>query len=233
MNNPGSIVAVIPARGGSRRIPRKNLVPLLGKPLLAYTVEAALESQVAEWVIVSTNSTEIADVARRYGAEVVERPEEISHDTASTESALLHVVGVLRASGWDPEFVLTLPPTSPLRSAASIRSFVAAFRERMDLFDAMISVTEDFGDYWIRVGPETYERLFKDAPRRRQDRTPIYDENSAMYITRTSSLVRTGSVLGSSVTAFVLDPVEAIDINEPADLEWAELHLRRRGRTDE
>src|SRR5712691_326024 len=132
------LVAVIPARGGSKRIPNKNIAPLLGKPLLAYTIQAAQEAQVVERVIVSTDSEQIADVARQYGAEVIHRPPELAHETASTESALIHVIETLAGQDKHPEWILTLPPTSPLRTSQTIANFIAAYIALADRFDAMI-----------------------------------------------------------------------------------------------
>lgn len=223
-----SLAAVIPARGGSRSIPDKNIHPLLGRPLLAYTVEAALGAEVAERVVVSTDSPRIAAVARELGAEVLERPAEISGDTASTESALLHALDVLATGGFAPAFVLTLQPTSPLRSAGSVRRFVAAYEAVADRFDAMLSVTEDRAFKWVRGGDESLSPLFPGSPRRRQDRSPLYSEDSALYISRVEALRATGSIFGRSAAGFVLDPLEAVDVNEPADLAWAEFLLRRR-----
>jgi CMP-N,N'-diacetyllegionaminic acid synthase len=224
------MVAVIPARGGSKGIPGKNIRLLNGRPLLAYTIEAALEADVARHVLVSTDSDEIAAVALEYGAEVIRRPEEISHDTASTESALLHAVDfVVKTRGWSPGHILTLPPTSPLRSASTIKEAVGHYRSVMAEFDALLTLTENRGDFWRRDLQGNFSRLFPDAPRRRQEREPLFLENSAVYITRTSSLVETGSILGRKCTGFVIPDIEATDINEPIDLKWAEFLLEAKG----
>jgi CMP-N,N'-diacetyllegionaminic acid synthase len=222
------LVIVIPARGGSKRIPDKNIAPLAGKPLLAWTVEAALQSAVSRAVLVSTDSPRIAAVGRQHGARVVERPPALASDDTSTEAVLLHALVLMANTAWSPRYVLTLPPTSPLRTASTIRKFVSAFGAHRDRFDAMISLTEDRGDYWLAGENGAYSRLFPDAPRRQQGRTPLYEENSALYLTRVDALRQTGSILGRSVAGFVLDPVEAVDINDPLDLAWAEFLLARR-----
>jgi CMP-N-acetylneuraminic acid synthetase len=224
--NSLELAAIIPARGGSKGIPGKNIRLLNGKPLLTYTIESALESRVAKDVFVSTDSEEIMRVAEASGASVINRPPEISHDTASTESALLHGVDFIKANhGWNPEYILTLPPTSPLRKAETIRKFISSFIPVCNEYDAMLSFTECRGDYWIKAN-EDFSRLFPDAPRRRQDRKPLYLENSAMYVTKTESLIVTGSILGRNCTGFVINEIEAIDINEPLDLQWAEFVLK-------
>lgn len=221
MNN--NIVVIIPARGGSKGIPKKNIALLKGKPLLAYTIESAIESMVAKEIFVSTDSEEIAKIAIKYGSKVIMRPAEISHDTASTESALIHAIETIRQEyNWMPDYVLTLPPTSPLRSAETIRKFVKYFLSLNDKYDAMLSLTVNRGDFWRKDSQGNFIRLFPDAPRRRQDREPLYLENSAIYITKTESLLTTNSILGKRCTGFILDDIEATDINEPIDLLWAE-----------
>ncbi|MCU0723789.1 MAG: acylneuraminate cytidylyltransferase family protein, partial [Planctomycetes bacterium] len=112
----GDCLAIIPARGGSKGIPRKNLRPLGGKPLVVHSVDQALVCPRVGRVVVSTDDAEIAEVSRRAGAEVVERPAAISGDTASSESALLHVLDARKARGEeDPSLVVFLQATSPLR----------------------------------------------------------------------------------------------------------------------
>jgi CMP-N,N'-diacetyllegionaminic acid synthase len=224
------LVAVIPARGGSKRIPNKNISPLAGKPLLAYTIEAAQASGVVDRILVSTDSNAISQLAREFGAEVLMRPTELATDASSTESVLLHALDILMKEGVQPPAVLTLPPTSPLRSAETIRAFVAAFEQLPAEIDALISLTENRGDFWLKKeeGTEQWARLFPDAPRRRQDREPLYEENSALYLTRVAALRQTQSILGKRVAGYVIDSQEAVDINEPLDLLWAAFLLEKR-----
>lgn len=223
MENKNNIVIIIPARGGSKGIVKKNIALLKGKPLLAYTIESAIESMVAKEIFVSTDSEEIAEVAKKYGSKVIMRPAEISHDTASTESSLVHAIKTIRQNyNWMPDYVLTLPPTSPLRSAKTIKEFVKYFLSLNDKYDAMLSLTVHRGDFWRKDSLGNFVRLFPDAPRRRQDREPLYLENSAIYLTKTESLLKTNSILGKHCTGFIINDIEATDINEPIDLLWAE-----------
>lgn len=222
-----NIVAIIPARGGSKGIPKKNIALLNGKPLLAYTIESAIASTVVKDIFVSTDSEEIAEVAKKYGSKVIMRPSEISHDAASTESALIHAIEFIgQEYNWSPDYVLTLPPTSPLRSAKTIKEFVRYFFSLDGKFDAMLSLTVHTGDFWKKDSCGNFFRLFPDAPRRRQDRDPLYLENSAIYITKTESLLSTKSILGENCTGFIINEIEATDINEPIDLLWAEFLIK-------
>ena len=218
------VLAVIPARGGSKSIPLKNIKLLAGKPLLAYTIETARRSRHLDRCVVSTDDDAIANVAAGYGAEVIRRPAEYATDQAPTEWALQHAVEMVRAMGYEPDFVVTLEPTSPFRTAALIDRCVELAIEQADA-DCVMTVIETRKCYG-RLVEGRFEYLFPDQPRRRQDRPPLYEESSTVYVTRTSALERDRSVLGRMRYAVVVeDPREAIDINEPVDFLIAEAAL--------
>lgn len=221
-------LVVIPARGGSKGIPLKNIYPLKGKPLLLYTLEMITQVEYNGDVVVSTDSEKIKEVAVSVpGIEVVDRPEEISGDKASTESALLHTLEVMEAKkGCHYDAVVTLQATSPLRRWETIQSCFERYERDRDKYDALLTLTETRTDYWIKEEGEHYRRLYPDAPRRRQDREPIYIENSALYITDSKSLKETGSVLGHHVNGYVISEREGVDINEPIDILIAEELLK-------
>jgi len=222
------LLIIIPARGGSKGIPGKNIVPLNGKPLLAYTIEAARASEVSSFIYVSTDCPKIAAVAEKYGAGVIHRPADLANDTASTEAALLHALDELSRKGQYFSAILTLPPTSPLRKPQTISSFVKKYYEISNKFDALLSLSEHRGDFWIQEAEGSFRRLFPEAPRRRQERQPLYLENSALYITRVDALRETGFILGRSSTGYIISEREALDINEPLDLTIAEKLLNEK-----
>lgn len=222
-----NIVAVVPARGGSKGIPLKNIQPLCGRPLLSFTIEAAKQAGFEGNIFVSTDSKEIAKVALAYGAKVINRPANISGDKASTEAVLLHAVeSIQKEIGKDLDYILTLPPTSPLRKGRTIKNFLDYFLKINNRYDAMLSLTETKQDFWVKE--DGFRRLFADAPRRRQDRKPLYVENSAIYITKVGSLKKTHSILGQNCTGFVIDELEAVDINGPNDIKWAQFVLEQK-----
>lgn len=221
------IVAIVPARGGSKRIPRKNIVPVAGKPLLAHTLDAALAVLDRARVFVSTDDPRIAAVAQGMQVQVIERPVEHASDTASTEAVLLHALGDPRVASLRPGWLMTLPPSSPLRDAATIARFMADFERDGRRADCYFSVTEDRGDYWQRKPDGGWARLFPQAPRRQQAREPLYEENSAIYLTRVEALKETGSILGRTACGVPIERRAAIDINEQADIDYVQWLLQR------
>ena len=235
------ILAVIPARGGSKGIPHKNIVPLAGKPLLAYTVEAAMQAGILTDVAISTDDAEIMRVARDLGASdtarntnatglrVIHRPADISGDTASTESVLLHALSVMeQQTGESYDAVMCLQPTSPFRQPETIRAFAAQFEKDTDRYDALLTLHENRADHWVQHEDGHFGRLYPDAPRRRQERKPLFIENSCIYLTRVSALKETSSVLGCHINGFVISEEEGFDINEQLDLVIAEGIMHRK-----
>lgn len=217
------MIIVIPARGGSKRLPHKNIHPLKGKPLMAYTLEAIAATGLNIPTYVSTDDESIAAVARVYpGVEVVMRPSEIASDNASTESVLLHVLDMLAERGHLPEWLMTLPPTSPFRTSDTICRFAECATDCASDIDCLISVTENRGDFWRMKADGSMHRLFPDAPRRQQDRTPLWEENSAVYLSRTKALRDTGSILGRAVRGIPIPVLEGFDINNSEDMRLAE-----------
>lgn len=212
---------VVPARGGSKGIPGKNIYPINGKPLLEYTIEVAINANLANTdIAVSTDSERIKDVARKYkDVFIVDRPADISGDKASTESALLHALDYME-SKYNKRYdaVITLQATSPMRKPSTLREFILDYEKNYPEYDALLSLNEDRSDFWHEIEDGKYERLFKNAPRRRQERKPLYVENSAYYITDVAALRKTGSILGTAVNGFVINAYEAVDINEMIDI---------------
>ena len=202
-------------------MPRKNIADLNGRPLIYYTIVEAQKSRYISKLVVSTDDVEIAAIASDFGAEVIMRPAELATDDARTEPALIHVLDVLdEREGYRPGIVLTLEPTSPLRSAALIDRCVESVAEPGA--DAVITVVETSALVGRVSGDSRFHYLVPDQPRRRQEREPMYRESSTVYATRTEALLKTNSVLGERLNAVIADSLEAIDINDPIDLAIAE-----------
>lgn len=225
---------VVPARGGSKGIPGKNIYLVNGKPLLEYTLDMLEKVALEDTdIVVSTDSTEIKNIAERYKKViVVDRPAEISGDEASTESALIHALNQQESKlNKKYQAVLTMQATSPLRCPETLKQFVEAYERSYPAYDAQLSLSEDRSDFWVSTDGNSFERLYKDAPRRRQERKPLYVENSAYYITDADALRKTNSVLGTCANGFLISAIEAVDINEPIDIIIVESLLKERSQT--
>ncbi len=215
-----NILGVIPARGGSKSVPRKNLAVVAGRSLLQHTIDVANTASTIDRVVVSTEDPEIADEAARLGAEVIERPTELAADETRTEPVLIHAVQELATSGYQADVIVTLEPTSPLRSASTINRCVDAVLrgER----DAVITVCETTALVGQLSEDGTFTHLIPGLPRRRQERPAVYRETSTVYATRSSLLLERQSLLGDEPFGVVIPPHEAVDINERLDLIIAE-----------
>ncbi len=225
-------LAVVPARGGSKGLPGKNLAEAGGRPLLAWTLEAAREARCVERVVVSTDCPRIAEAAGRMGAEVpFRRPSELARDETPGLPVLRHAVRWLEEHrGYAPEWVICLQPTSPLRIAADVE---AAFEIAVARgADSVVSVTPARPHpFWAkRLDPDG--RLAALDPSRggsrRQDLPEAWMPNGAVYVARRAFLLEAESFLDGRCYAHPMPPERSLDVDEPFDLELAEWLLRRR-----
>ena len=221
------ILAVIPARGGSKGIPKKNIKKLDGKPLIFYTIEQALKSAYINKVVVYTDCDEIASLCRQYTSiEVIMRPSELASDTAKTEEALVHACDILEESyGVTISAVVTLEPTSPFRTSSSIDKCISTYiRNKSDSVVTVVPFTDVLG----RIVDGRYTHLIPNQPRRRQEREVLYKESSTIYCTNAQSLREFISVLGGVSIPVVIPAEESFDINEPLDFDIAEALVKIR-----
>lgn len=225
-------LAVIPARGGSKGIPRKNLCLVAGKPLLAHTILAARAARHLTRLVVSTDDEEIAAVAQRYGAEVVRRPAAIAGDTASSEAAVLHVLDHLRADeGYEPELTVLLQCTAPLTRAEDIDGTVVALA-RADA-DSALAVTPFYHFLWQLEGAGSTAVGINHDPRvrqRRQDLCPQFLETGAVYVMRTAVFRHAKHRFCGRTVIHVMPSDRCLEIDEPLHLRIAELLLREQER---
>lgn len=224
MPDLGEVLAIIPARGGSKGIPRKNVRDLAGKPLIVWTIEAALRASTISRVVVSTDDDEIASVAEAAGAQVIRRPPELAQDTTPTEPALLHVLGTLeQTEGYRPDAVSLLQCTSPLRGADLIDQCVRLLFETG--CDAVMTVLHV--QHWYLVGKMDEEGRYwpeydyQKRPRS-QDMPEKFRENGAVYVTRLESMLKYRNRLGGDVRVVPMDPVRSVDIDLEEDFVLAE-----------
>jgi CMP-N,N'-diacetyllegionaminic acid synthase len=227
------VLGLIPARGGSKTIPRKNLTLVGNKLLMAWTVEAARESGVLDRVILSTEDSEVAHVGKRLGAEVpFLRPPELAGDTSSSIDVNLHAVQWLEEKeGYRPDFVLFLQPTSPLRNARDIqRSVELAVARRANSVVSVCPVHQH--PCWMKTLDDK-ERMFdlypqSSIPTRRQDLSEVFALNGAIYLSKRDWLLATRTFVGEGTYAYVMPPERSLDVDTPWDLHLADLILRDR-----
>lgn len=230
---PVKVLALIPARGGSQVIPRKNIKLLKGKPLITYAIEVALQSCFHPRVVVSTDDEEIATVARSAGAEVpFLRPTELAEDETPTFPVVQHALQWLEQhEGYQPDLVVLLQPTSPLRKPEHINQGIKLLLQTNA--DSVVSVCEvEHSPYWMRVlDNDGRVKPFVETEReflRRQDIPLVYRLNGALFITRRNSIINKGRLLGDDVRALIMAREDSIDIDNEVDFLLAELLLKRR-----
>lgn len=227
-----NILAIIPARGGSRGIPHKNIRSFGGRPLIAHTIAVAKQSRSITRIVVSTDSESIARVARKYGADVpFLRPPELAGDESKVSDAIIHLLTKLKEAGhYEPEYIVLLQPTSPLRTAADIDGAVAVLFKRQA--KAVVSVcpteplvfTKDRNDL-LRVVSST--EFLKSS--NRQALPPTYKlDGSMIYAIRTKTFLKERTFLPRGTIGYVIERWRAIDLDEPQDFVVGELVYRHR-----
>jgi len=220
MYNDYRYLAVIPARGGSKGIHRKNLVNLNGRPLIAYSIESALNSKYIDSVVVSTDDEEIAKVSTSYGANVIKRPAELAGDTSVIVEAILHA---LLNINQEYDFVILLQPTSPLRLSEHIDNAVELLDEKG--FTSLVSISP-VNDHPLLVRERemdgTLKKVISQRSSVRRQEMPLYFRiNGAIYINRVSELNQ-NSNLNDNKVGYVMPKENSIDIDDTIDLIMAE-----------
>jgi CMP-N-acetylneuraminic acid synthetase len=222
-----AVLGLVPARGGSKGIAGKNLAPLRGKPLLAYTCEAARASRSLTRVVVSTDSKEIAAAARSLGVEVpFLRPASLAGDDVPMLDVVRHALDELG----DPEAVVLLQPTSPLRRAEHVDAAVELWRATgADSVVSAVRVPHHLTPGSLLVlGEDGRLAPLQPGPTLRQGKPVLYARNGPAVLVVRPSVVRAGSLYGEDSRALVMAAEDSLDVDEPFDLELAEFILARR-----
>ena len=230
----GMILAVITARGGSKGVPRKNIRPVCGKPLIAYTIETALEVRDRLYrIIVSTDDAEIANISQQYGAEVpFMRPPELAVDKIPTLPVLQHAVRFVEAQDKVRlDWVLLLQPTSPLRTKDDI--LTALELAQLGNCDSVISVVQTPTHPLFTKRIENDQLMSfsdvlveKEGTRRQDAQPPAYVRNGAIYLTRRDVLMEYNSVWGRFIRPYIMPPERSVNVDGELDLKLAELMLQ-------
>lgn len=230
-----NVVAIIPARGGSKGIPRKNIVAIDGRPLIAYSIEHARASRSIERVIVSTDDDAIAAVALEHGAEVpFRRPAELAGDAVLDLPVFEHALLWLEEhERYEPDIVVHLRPTAPLRPAGQIDAMVELLLAHPEA-DSVRSVSRPGPHPWrmFTIGASGYlDPFVKEHPHpyllRRQDLPELYWYNAVTDVTRRRTILEKHSMTGDRILPYVIDARYVVDIDEPDDLLLAAVKLRQ------
>lgn len=227
-------VCIIPARGGSKAIPKKNIRMVAGHPLISWVIRTAQKAKSLDRIIVSTNDREIAEIAAKYDAEVpFIRPEELSRDDTPGIAPIIHAAQWLeRNQDYKPDYILCLQPTSPLLSVEDINGAVSVVKERRA--DAVLSVVE------VDRHPNIMKRVDEDGrihhyvevdseSDRRQDYSQLHALNGAIWLIRRDVLLAKEDWYSDKTYAYVMPPERSLDIDKPWDLHLANLILEKRG----
>lgn len=223
MINEKKILAIIPARGGSKRLPRKNVLSIAGKPLISWSIEAAKNSKYIDKIKVSTDNVEIAAVAQEFGVPTpFLRPEELASDTATTLSVILHE---LNNSVEDVDIVIVLQPTSPLRTTRHIDEAIELFEQNIAV--SVVSVTEcEHSPLWTNTLPKNrsmYNFITPEKLKRSQDLDTYFRLNGAIYIYDVSTLIERNAIFYCKDTyAYVMGSEFSVDIDNYQDFKLAE-----------
>jgi CMP-N,N'-diacetyllegionaminic acid synthase len=221
-----NVLGVIPARGGSKGIPTKNLAPLCGRPLLAYTADAVNGSRKLTRTIVSTDDERIADYARSLGLEVpFIRPSSLAADDVPMLPVLQHAISAMRASGFKPDMVVLLQPTSPLRRGQDIDAAIDWLqRVRGDSVVSVVEVPHQFNPTSVMRVDEGLLKPFLDGPSatRRQDKPKLFARNGPAVLAVHTHVIDGGSLYGDEVWPLLMTAEDSLDIDTPWDLRLAE-----------
>lgn len=216
-----NVLGLIPARGGSKGIPKKNITDVAGRPLIDYSISAGLDSTVVDSVVVSTDDNEIAEVAKEHGARVpFIRPDKLSTDEAPTKPVVGHALEELAVLGEQYDAVVLLQPTSPLRTGTHIdRAYEIYVEERVDSLISAYPTTET---RWQPTPDGAVQLNYQGSNKRRQDREPEYVINGAVYITDVEEYHRAGELVAGKTAIYEMDEIDSVDVDTPFDIWLAE-----------
>ena len=220
------ILAIIPARGGSKKLPGKNIKLMAGKPLIAHTIISALESKYIDKTIVSTDSKEIDEVSKRYGAEVIQRPEHIATDNAKMTNVILHTLEVLEKEKYLPEIVILLQPTSPLRTVSDIDKAIESFLKNKVHCELVMSVCQiKSSAFWaLKMEGNYLKSLFgyNYLAEENQELPKVYIPNGAIYVIMPEIIKKYQAVHSSKILPYFMSKEKSIDIDDEFDFKLAE-----------
>lgn len=231
MSKKPNIIAIIPARGGSKSLPRKNIKLLNDKPLIYYTINEAKKSKYLCRLIVSTEDNAIAETAKKYGAEVIERPVELAQDDTPSLPVYQHIIRYLKeAENFYPDIIVILQPTSPCRQVEDIDGAIEKFLEAG--CDSVVGVCEtEHPPHWMyTLEGDSLKPIIEGGEKvtRRQDTPRVYRLNGAVYVIHRDVIMEQNRVMGNDTRPFIMPLERSIDIDTELDVKLAELLMKER-----
>lgn len=219
------IISIIPARGGSKRLPRKNVLELSGKPLIAYTIEASIGCGLIDRTIVSTENKEIKEISEKFGAEVIRRPDELASDTSPTIETVKHILEVLKKEGYIPDIIVLLQPTSPLRDSQDIINALNLFKTGK--YGSVVSAKESnpLWNFSLKDGKIEPILGWDFIKKRKQDLPGFFSPNGAIYIITPNKLVEKNAFYFETTGAYIMQEEKSVDIDTLVDFKVAEAIL--------
>ena len=226
-----NVLAIIPARGGSKGLPKKNIKPLGDKPLIAWSIDAAKASKKITKTIVSSDSDEIIKIAKQFGAEIpFKRPDDLASDTASTKDVLIHALNFYKSKNIYFDYLVLLQPTSPFRDSKMIDEMIDEMIEK-DV-DMVVSVKETSANPYYVLFEENNKGFLTKSKNanftRRQDCPTVYEYNGSVYVIKIESLLKYNSLSFPKTIKYVMDNYHSVDIDNQFDFDFAEFLLNRR-----
>lgn len=228
-----TVIAIIPARGGSKGVKRKNLKELGDKPLINWTIEEAKKSKYIDKVIVSTEDNEIGEVAEKSRTCVIKRPIELALDNSPTIDSIVYTLDKLKKKKYIPNYVVLLQCTSPFRTSRHIDEAIEFFNDNKEKADSLISVVlEKNVPYWLKFIDDNgflkdFIKYDKKKFTRRQDFKKIYRLNGAIYMSKIDKIYENKSFESEKTISYVMDEKSSIDIDTEEDFEYAEFILKK------
>lgn len=224
------VFAFVFARGGSKGLPRKNVLPLGGKPLIAYSIEVAQQVEGVDRIFVSTDDEEIKSIAKGYGAEVIDRPAELARDNAPEIEAWRHAVTYLKNKGEEFDVFLSLPATSPLRNQLDVINCLEAFNNGTDVVITVTPASRSPHFNMVSRDDNGYCRIFSPVSSysRRQDVPEVFDITTVAYVVKPGFILQHNSLFDGVVKSVVVPKDRAVDIDDIYDFKLAEVILQER-----
>ena len=220
------IIAIIPARGGSKGIQKKNIKLLAGKPLISYSIQQSLKSKYIQEVIVSTDDEEISSVSKNYGAEVIIRPKKLGGDEIPTEPVIEHsLIHFRKKHGYLPNYFVLLQPTSPLRESKDIDDAIKKIID--ENADSLFSACKNDRFYWDAEQHVSINYDFTNRPRR-QDKIWELIENGSIYITKADMFLKEKNRLTGKIISYLMPKWKSFEIDEPFDFELVEFLMNKK-----